>query len=554
MAEPNPGNLWEMLQRAAARQPDGAPVVSVSRNGAERPVTYGEMLESASGVAAFLASAAAPGDRVLVACPAGQEFAAAFFGCIAAAAVPVPVPPPLPGAYAERYGTVTRSAAPVLALAPREWAAAPLKWHDGPPVAVLEEAAAAKPTRRAAEPGPGDVAWLQYTSGTTGDPKGIPVTHAAALANLMMIEKTLPVKAGHLVASWLPPWHDMGMFTTLLAPVYSARTVLVTAPQDFMADPGGWLGMIGRRGVSSASLPSFAYDILARRVEPQQLPGLDLSSWQLAMCGADVADPAVLRRFAGRFAGAGFPAAALYLGYGLGEAGVAVATGTPGAGYSVIIADPRGLAAGRIVPGEDGIELACSGRPVPGMNVAVTAIDDGNAPCPAGEIGEIHIAGPNVTPGYWGDGEVKRTGLYLPTGDLGALYGGELIVLGRVSDRILLGGQHYYPALLERTAAAAHPGLSTLRTAAFPAGDGIAIAAEIADRVADPTDVTSRIRDAVRMAYDLDVAEIVLLRRGTLPFTTSRKVRRYAVAKAHASGELAAAAAAGTHVRVADAS
>jgi acyl-CoA synthetase (AMP-forming)/AMP-acid ligase II len=371
----------------------------------------------------------------------------------------------------------------------------------------------------------------------------VPVTHAAAAANLAQIGQAFGGRLGpgHLAASWLPPWHDMGLVTTLLSPVSGAWSVLVTQPLDFVSDPAGWLGQVASRRCVTASLPGFAYDLLCRRVPAQQRSHMDLSGWRYAMSGADVIDPAVLRGFAAAFEPSRFSARALYSGYGLGEAVVLAAAADPGAGLTVVDADPAGLAAGRVTARPGGIPLAAAGRPAAGMSLHVVTLQ-GQRPCLPGVIGEIAIAGPNVAAGYC-DGVAARTvpvggRRHLMTGDLGAITGGQLVVLGRCADLITIGRRWFFPALLERDAAAAVPGLSALRTAAVQVDDAVIIAAE-AGRGTDTTAGPAIIRELLADRYGVTGAGVVFAPRGWLPYTTSRKLIRHKVRSRLASGELA---------------
>jgi acyl-CoA synthetase (AMP-forming)/AMP-acid ligase II len=533
--------LVALLGQRAAQVPDACPVVATAAGQPDKGLTYAELASLTAQVAGYLADRVPPGGRVLLAARAGAQFAAWFFGCLAAGVVPVPVPPPRPGTLAGRYQYIAGSAGAELTLTADDWAGM-FSTHASGEVVTLRDTAGASAMPRRPGPVPDDVAWIQCTAGTTGPPKLVPVTHAAAVANLAQIAAMFGGRLGpgDLAASWLPYWHDMGLVTGLLAPVYGAWSVLITQPEDFVADPAGWLSRVAERRCVTASLPGFAYDLLRRRVPAEQRPRLDLTGWKYAMCGADVIDPAVLREFAVAFKPSGFSSRALYAGYGLGEAVVLAAAGEPGTGLTVVAADPEGLAAGRLTARTGGIPLVAAGRPAAGVSLHVVTRDD-QRPCPPGGVGEIAIAGPNVATGYC-DGFAAPTvpvggRVHLLTGDLGAVVGGQLFVLGRLADLIEVGGLWYYPAFLERDAAAAVPGLSATRTAAVQLDGEVIIVAERGQDT-DTAAAPAVIGETLARLYGLKVDRVVLKRRGWLPHTTSHKLIRHEVPDLLARDEL----------------
>ncbi|WP_188316731.1 fatty acyl-AMP ligase [Solihabitans fulvus] len=535
-------DLAGLLRERAARSPERVPLIFLpsAADGADVPLGYAELDRRSRALAGALQQRIPAGSRVLLACPTGPDFAAAFFGCLYAGVVPVPVPPPLPGAMADRFHVVRADCVPELLITVDAWAQ--LLRPVGLPILAADTVAADEATAfRPAQIHPEDTAYLQYTSGTTADPRGVVVSHANALANLRAVSAATRATSADRVVGWLPLFHDMGLVSQLLHPVYEDFQAFLLQPQDFVCDPGRWLREMSRRRATSGSLPGFAYDMLLRRVPADQRAALDLSGWRLALCAAEALDPVRMREFAAGFEPAGFDPAAFYPTYGMAEAVVMVCAGVPGRPAAPLLVDRAALALGRLSAADTGMAVVSSGRPLAGMSVRIVD-PHGRLPLPSGQVGEILIAGPSVTRGYWNRSatlvEIDGVG-HLPTGDLGAFLGGELYVLGRTADLIVVDGGAHYPSDVERTAAAAHPGIRSRTCAAFAVPDGFVLLAET-DGATDRDEAAAAVAAAVHAEHGMRLTEVVLVDRGTVPFTTSGKLRRGACRIRYLAGDFTA--------------
>lgn len=534
--------LTGLLNARAAARPAAVPVIVPGLgDGPDNPVTYEIIRRRAVTIAAWLSAAARPGDRVLLAYPPGAEFLGALFGAMSAGVVPVPVPPPLPGPMAARYRQIADDCGPVAALTCTAWRDDPGLFLRFPvPPVTATDTMPGRPGSRLADPGdPSAVAYIQYTSGTTGTPKGVMITHGNVLAGTEITARRARLTPQTLGASWLPLWHDMGLAEPILA-MHAGCGLILSGPEQFIMNPAAWIADAAARGATTLAMPTLAYDILAR-LPAADRENLNLAAVVSAAFGADVACPAALDAFAGAFAGSGLDPAALHPAYGMAEVVGMAAAGHPGQGHAVYTASPDALRKGLLARSPSGIPLSVSGQPLPGVETGIWR-DGSPGLCPPGVIGQILLRGPSVATRYWPARDPRVTAAghrWTPTGDLGALTpAGDLIVLGRSADLIVTpDGDWHFPALLERTAsdAGAGHGIRSHACAAFEHDGGIVIAARAPGRAGD--DATAAIRDAVDRAHGVKTR--VVLSAGRLPAaTTSGKLRRHAVRRALKDGEL----------------
>jgi acyl-CoA synthetase (AMP-forming)/AMP-acid ligase II len=532
-------------------------------------LAFGELDRLARAIAAELATHAPPGARALLHYPPGLEFIAAFFGCLYAGIIAVPAVP-LEGSRPQSPAAA-RSRAIVASARPEFWLSL-----TGARERLGEELLEAGGLARlrfvatdAIEPARGDrewtpapvrassVAYLQYSSGSTGTPKGVMLTHANALHNLasirdLCISGTVPVGA-----SWLPMFHDMGLVAGALMPVLTAGRVKLMSPLAFVHRPYRWLSLLDEPNTVSAA-PNFAYELCVNRVTDEQLAALDLSGWACAIVGAERVRPATLERFAERFALCGFKRQSFAPCYGLAESTLLVTGGPIGRPPTVRNLDVGALARHQVAEttAQQPAALVGCGEPRPGVRVVIVDPDT-LRPSAGDRIGEVCVASPSVGIGYWdAPAQTHETfglriegaeGSYMRTGDLGALIDGELFISGRRKDLIIVDGQNHYPPDLEATAEAAHPALRRGFCAVVLVDDGareqVVVLAELSMRAlrggtVSLREITAAIRRCVSASHGVAAGDVVLLRPGSLPFTSSGKLQRFACRAAYMAGEL----------------
>ena len=469
--------------------------------------SYIQLDYRARAIAAHLQSRLTCGDRVVLAYPPGLDFVAAFLGCLYAGMIAVPVPALHPRRTAERLAAVAADCHPALQLCADttiDYAAADA-WV--PPAASAES-----------------IAFLQYTSGSTAQPKGVQVTHANLLANLAMIQAAEANDGTSRGLSWLPAYHDMGLIEGILQPLYAGYPAWLMPPAAFLQRPIRWLQAISRLRITVSGAPDFAYALCARRISDDELESLDLGSWRVAYNGSEPVSMRTLDDFARRFAPCGFRSSSLRPVYGLAEATLLVsASPAERAAPRALSLDAAALADGRV-------EFAAADDPSPASVVSCGPAVEGteiSIDAPAGRVGEIHVRGPAVTSSYWGQAGTRDS---LGTGDLGFIHAGELYVTGRSKDLVILRGRKLYPQDIERTVEECHEAVHA--AAAFAVQeehvDRLIVLAEVErSSAADSQDVLDAISAAVFRRHECAIAAAVLVRRGTLPRTSSGKLMRF---------------------------
>ncbi|MFC5288467.1 amino acid adenylation domain-containing protein [Actinokineospora guangxiensis] len=542
--------IVDVLRGRAARTPDRDAYAFLPDGRTESArLSFAEVDRRARAIAVALLDRARPGDRVLITYPAhqGREFVTGFLGCLYAGMVAVPCDAEGGRSGAERLAWIGQDAAPALVLgsadAGTEKAGAPVV-----DVATVPDDAADyqhHPVRA------DDIALLQYTSGSTRRPRGVMVSHGNIMANEHAIATTCEHDGDSTFVGWLPLFHDMGLIANVLQPLYLGSLSVLMPPTAFLADPLCWPEAISRyRGVTSGG-PNFAYDLCAARARPDL--DLDLSTWRVAFNGAEVVRAATLRRFVSAFGPHGFTPEAFFPCYGLAEATLIV-TGAPrGVRPRQLRADPDALRGGRLAQAADGApahSLVSSGRLAGDAQVTITDPDSG-AEVADGVFGEVRVRGGSVAQGYWRRREESAavfpatdSGPLLRTGDLGALVDGELYLVGRLKDMIVIRGQNLYPDDIEWAAERAHRALRPSCGAAFALEDGeherLAVVYEIAPGAdgVDIAEVAAAVRAAIADRHGVEPHLVALVRRGSVPKTTSGKVRRGGCRAAWTAGAL----------------
>jgi acyl-CoA synthetase (AMP-forming)/AMP-acid ligase II len=520
--------LVDLLRERAAAAPTRVPVQFVGLDGSRAGADFAQLHRRAASIAGVLRQRTDRRDRVLLMYPSGPEFIAAFFGCLAADVIPVPTPPPLPGPMTERFRHIGSDCRPRLLLTVDSWAtlardgAVSMLATDG----IVADGGASLPTESPVGSAD-DIAYLQYSSGTTGLPRGVMVTHANALANCDMIA-TVFGRSPEANVSWMPLFHDFGLVNGILCPIFDDRTNVVLDPLLFVRDPASWLREMHSSKAGFASFPGLACDLLLRRIALQARAELDLSAVRGIVIGAEGLTEDLLTEFAQGFEVARLADAALLPCYGLAEAVALVAVVPPGVSRRTLRVDRNALSTGKLAADPAGISLVGCGKPAPGMQLRIVDPET-RAEVPPGHVGEILIAGPNVSPGYWGQpdpGVIVGNTRYLPTDDLGAFVDGELFVLDRLSDRITVDGRDHYPFDIERTARSVDGQIR--RCVAFGVERGLALVVETDDRRAgeEAQGLADQVGDTVALVHGVVVERVQIVSKGAIPATTSSKPRR----------------------------
>jgi 1-acyl-sn-glycerol-3-phosphate acyltransferase len=582
--EPAPASaasLQEVLAWHARRSPERRHITYYGESGAVlgglgalESLTYGELERRGRSVAAGLREMGIePGRAVGLMLPTGLDYFAAFCGVLLAGAVPVPLYPPARRSQIEDH---LRRQAGILATAE---AAALITFSEVLPLARLlrgqlpalrrvvtvDEVAASPPESELPAVQGSDIAFLQFTSGSTGQPKGVVLTHANLLANLRAIGQTVEIGSGDVVVSWLPLYHDMGLIGAWMASLYYAVPLVLMSPLAFLARPARWLQAISRHRGTLSAAPNFAYELCAAKIDDADLAGVDLSSWRYALNGAEPVSPEAIDRFSRRFSRWGFRPQAMAPVYGLAESSLAVAFPPLGRGPVIdeVLREPL-TRSGKAVPaaGDPGaLRFAGCGFPLPGHEVRI--VDAAGREVGERQEGELEFRGPSATAGYFRNPEATARLLrgegWLDSGDRAYTAGGELFLTGRVKDIIIRGGRNLYPQELE-AAVGEVDGVRRGCVAAFGSPDRasgterLVIVAESrlagrrggraegspAGRLA--AEQRERLREAVQAAavelLGAPADEVVLAPPHSVPKTSSGKIRRAACRELFLSGKL----------------
>ncbi|MEX0611293.1 MAG: AMP-binding protein [Pirellulales bacterium] len=560
--------MIDLLAAKAAERPERTAYLFIDERDGVSEITYRELDRRARVIAARLQLELRPGDRALLVYPAGLEFIAAFFGCLYAGVVAVPAKYPKPKRPMPRLqrialdcdAHVALSTAQTLTTLDPELLSADAATNQW--VATDELADELAELWQPPSVNERDLAFLQYTSGSTSDPKGVMVSHANLLNNLECIRRSFGIGPEELERTsatgvfWLPAYHDMGLIGGILSPLYMGGRSVLMSPTAFLQRPVRWLKAIHDYRAIISGAPNFAYEYCVRRTTAEERAALDLRCWQVAFCGAEPVRAETLSHFAGAFGEAGFRSRAFYPCYGLAETTL-LAAGPDASNEPRILAVNRpALAEHRVVPacGEPDAmvqRLVGCGSAVPDHCIVIVEPDTGQERAD-GEVGEVLIQGPSVAQGYWNRGEENEqvfgarvdghSGRFLRTGDLGFFRDGELFVTGRVKDVIIIRGRNHYPQDIEQSAEEAHP--AVLQGAAFSlddeAGEQLVVVHQLDRqyRGGDYQQVVQAIRRAIVEQHELDPYAIVLIRQTSLPITSSGKVQRNLCREKYLAGDM----------------
>jgi acyl-CoA synthetase (AMP-forming)/AMP-acid ligase II len=570
--QPPPGaerSLGAILQARAERTPHGLACRFLAEPGDET-ITYAALHARASAIAALIRERGGVGAPVLVLYPSGVELVAAMFGCMYAGAIPVPPSAsPRDDARAvtwQRLGHIARSAGAALVLTDQavdpgrladvgdarrklQWLATGASSAEAPSVTATLDVNLEEP------------ALIQYSSGSTSEPKGVVLTHRQLLANLAMWTDAHRLGEDDVVVNWLPHYHDLGLIGHLLLAIYVGAPYVGLDPLAFVERPVRWLRAISDYRGTFSGAPSFAYELCARRITEEQKRDLDLRSWRTAVNAAEPVRAMAIRLFAAAFEGCGFRVERMCPAYGLAEAAALVTGGEGSLPSALRCFVPGELSRGRAVEmeaGSEGRSLVGCGRPVRGTDVLIVEPDQLVA-CPPDTVGEIWVSSASVGSGYWrqpaetaaafgwrprgaeGSGEPS----YLRTGDLGFLHEGLLYVTGRRKDTLIVHGTVHYPQDVEQSAEASHVALRRGCVAAFQVDDGeqerLVVLQEVEpSRFSEETgpECVAAIRRSIAEEHGLFVHTVCLLPRGVLAKTSSGKLRRKSYRAAFLEGSL----------------
>ncbi len=528
---------------------------------------YGALDLQARAIAAVLADSVPAGSRALLLYPPGLDFISAFFGCVYAGVIAVPVPPPDSRRVRRtlaRLLAVNADARPALALTTFQYmAGADALSRQAPELGALAWIATdqIEPTEadgwRERDARSDDVAYLQYTSGSTSTPKGVVVSHRNLLANSDSIQRAWGYSPDSAALMWVPSFHDDGLVHGIVQPLYSGFPSYLMSPSSVVERPARWLKAISRFRATHSGGPNFAYALCVDRIPAEEREGLDLGSWKVAYNAAEPIRPETLEAFSRAFAGSGFRREAFFPAFGLAEATLLVST-KAGGGDPILLPVRSDVleAEGRVVPTPGPAPrtktLVGCGRAVPGTEVVIADPRSGRQRGP-GEVGEVWISGPGVAQGYWNNPDATAEtfgarlaaggGPFLRTGDLGFLCDGELYIAGRLKDVIIIRGRNYYPQDIELTVEQASPQMRPGCGAAFSLElDGeerLIVVQEVrTPGLADAEALAETVCREVAEAHELQVYALILIPPKILPKTSSGKVQRHACRAELLKGQL----------------
>ncbi|WP_431823857.1 AMP-binding protein [Burkholderia sp. F1] len=559
-----PTTLSELLQTRAATLGDQTAYVFLSGPPEQEQavsMTFAELDARARRVAALLQQNAVDiGDRVLLLCRPGLDYVSAFMGCLYAGAVAVPAYPPRNRQHMVRIAGIVESAGAHTILCSAEDHARCTTWladtdASGSTLLDVGGAQALDPVHAPAGVPPSHIAFLQYTSGTTGSPKGVMVSHGNLMHNLGLMREWLAYDEQSTIVSWLPPYHDMGLISVILTSLYGGFRSVLMAPERFIQHPYLWLRAISRYRADLTGAPDFAYRMCCRRISDEQLATLDLSCLRVAYNGAESVRASTLTDFARRFAAAGFAADGFLPCYGLAEGTLYVAGRTEKHPIRTLCVDQAALQRQSVVLRSEFLGVSPQPLDRPGERVLVSVgRTDGeqqvivrdletNERCAERTIGEICVAGPSVAAGYWNLDEQthstfrhslagNRDQVFMRTGDLGFILGDELYVTGRLKDMVILAGRNYYSEDIEYALIVGVPELVPNGCAAFMDdqvdAERLIVVAEVerTQRKGNLDGFIDAIRQAIWNRLDIGPSAIVLVSPGSVPKTSSGKVRR----------------------------
>lgn len=551
-------NLLDLLQYWSVHQPFKTAYIFLKNGEIEdSKLNYAQLYFQVKALAAQLQKSGATGERVLLLYNGGLDFVTGFLGCLLAGAQAVPVYPPCNNQKMLRLQTIVKDAQPRFALTHSTLLDKIEKWcSQEPNLAKLryfasDEIATKEQVTEWIQPNlnPDTLAFLQYTSGSTGHPKGVMVSHGNLLHNQQLIHQAFGHSKETIYVSWLPLFHDMGLIGNVLQSLYLGVPGILMSPEAFVQKPLRWLKAISDYKATTSGGPNFAYELCLAKITPQERATLDLSSWQKAFNGAEPVRATTLEAFSAMFADCGFRREAFYPCYGMAETTLFISGRNTDSSPTIEYFDKIALEQNQavLVSPEQPNSCALVSCGHPWLKTKIRIVNpDSYHQCSAGQIGEIWVQNESVAQGYWNQPELTNTtfrayiassneGPFLRTGDLGFDLDGELFVTGRLKDLIIIRGGNHYPQDIELTVEQSHPAINGGSVAAFSLEindeEKLIIVSELKRqylRHLDPDEIINAIRQKVSQNHELPVYSIALLRTASLPKTSSGKIKRRA--------------------------
>jgi fatty acid CoA ligase FadD28 len=570
--------ISDLLCERASLQPNDTAFTFVDYeqdwDGVAESLTWSQLYRRTVNVARSLQHCGSTGDRAVIMAPQGLDYIVAFLGALHAGQIAVPLALPLGGVSDERVSSVLRDSSPAVVLttsvAAETVAGYVNSQSGGPNPSVVEVDLLDLDARTGSGAGCSDhleLAYLQYTSGSTRQPAGVMVSHRNLLANFGQVMSDLCAEYGGVappdmtIVSWLPFYHDMGLILGVCAPVLGGIRAVLTSPVSFLQRPARWMQLLAKERHAFSAAPNFAFELAARKTSGEDMAGLDLGDVLVILTGSERVHPATLRRFTDRFARFNLPDAAVRPGYGLAEATVYALTRTPAQPPKIVHFESEKLATGTAERCESpsGIPLVSYGAPRSPM---IRVVDpDTRIECPQGTVGEIWIRGDNVAMGYWEKPrETKRTfgerliapsagtpeESWLRTGDSGFFSAGELFIIGRIKDLLIVYGRNHSPDDIEATVQEITRGRCAAIAVPHGGVEKLVVIIEVKNQnasheeAADKLAVVEReVTSAVCNSHGVGIADLVVVVPGSIPITTSGKVRRAACVEQYRQGQFA---------------
>ncbi len=551
-------SLLDLVQQRAIESPTDTAYQFLTSSSGYDTLTYQELDKKARAIAAILQQQGCYNERAVLLLPPSLDYIAAFYGCLYAGVIAVPVYPPSKNRHLRRLLSIVEDAQAKFILTQEIFAD---QGFDATATVIkvdqIEETAAEVyfPIVRNSE----DLVFLQYTSGSTSNPKGVMVSYGNISSNIKMLENNFGSETD-VTCSWLPPYHDMGLVAGIIFPLYLKARAILMAPSNFLQSPFRWLEIISRERVVLSGGPNFAYDLCVHKVTTEQIAQLDLSCWKFAVNGAEPIRQLTLQRFINRFASASFLPSALSPCYGLAEATLML-TGKPnGASDHTFPLLKSELEKGKVIPASDSenqltVNIVNCGSPQ--LDHTICIVDPStHTVLPERNIGEIWANGPSIAKGYLNKPQLTQTifhaqladvpGInYMRTGDLGFMHKNDLYVTGRIKDLIIIKGLNYYPQDIELTVNESHPALQNHGAAAFAVevdnAEQLVVLQEVQREKLqrlDKEEVLDAIQAALLQEHGLSAHSIVLLKPYSLPKTSSGKVQRWSCRAEYLAGTL----------------